>query len=45
MTQLIKWYYDEKKWTDVFGTKTYEYLKNCMVIFLGLIRIIRKMGK
>lgn len=24
---LIKWYYDEKKWTDVFGTKTYEYLK------------------
>lgn len=24
---LVKWYYDEKKWTDVFGTKTYEYLK------------------
>lgn len=25
--QLTQWYYDDKKWTDVFGTKTYEYLK------------------
>lgn len=25
--QLVKWYYDEKKWSDVFSTKPYEYLK------------------
>lgn len=24
---LIKWYYDEKKWSDVFSTKPYDYLK------------------
>lgn len=24
---LQKWYYDEKKWNDVFGIKPYEYLK------------------
>ena len=24
---LVKWYYDEKKWCDVFSTKPYEYLK------------------
>ena len=25
--QLVKWYYDEKKWSDVFSTKPYDYLK------------------
>ena len=25
--QLIKWYYDEKKWSEVFSTKPYDYLK------------------
>lgn len=25
--ELIKWYYDEKKWSDVFSTKPYDYLK------------------
>lgn len=25
--ELIKWYYDEKKWSDVFSTKSYDYLK------------------
>jgi hypothetical protein len=24
---LSKWYYDEKKWTDVFSAKPYDYLK------------------
>lgn len=24
---LVKWYYDEKKWSDVFSTKPYDYLK------------------
>lgn len=24
---LTKWYYDEKKWSDVFSTKPYDYLK------------------
>lgn len=24
---LSKWYYDEKKWSDVFSTKPYDYLK------------------
>lgn len=24
---LCKWYYDEKKWSDVFSTKPYDYLK------------------
>lgn len=24
---LNKWYYDEKKWSDVFSTKPYDYLK------------------
>lgn len=23
---LVKWYYDEKKWSDVFSTKPYDYL-------------------
>ena len=23
---LVKWYYDEKKWNDVFSTKPYDYL-------------------
>lgn len=25
--ELVKWYYDEKKWSDVFSTKPYDYLK------------------
>lgn len=24
---IIKWYYDDKKWHDVFGVKPYDYLK------------------
>jgi hypothetical protein len=25
--ELVKWYYDDKKWSDVFSTKPYDYLK------------------
>lgn len=31
---LVKWYYDEKKWSDVFSTKPYDYLK---IAFEGAI--------
>ena len=32
--ELIKWYYDEKKWSDVFSIKPYDYLN---VVFKGEI--------
>lgn len=31
---LSKWYYDDKKWSDVFSTKPYDYLK---IVFNGEI--------
>lgn len=31
---LTKWYYDDKKWSDVFSTKPYDYLK---IVFDGEI--------
>lgn len=39
---LVKWYYDEKKWSDVFSTKPYDYLS---LVFNGEVPWFDKENK